>query len=1683
MQTIFNRSSRILLVSFSPLLLVCLSPARADIFQWEYINPADPSQGKRQSMMIAPDGAGVDAVPGADLYNGLYHRNLTMAYLIGADLTGARAYSTILTNADLSQANLTYGDFGDATLTGADFTNAEVRGANFGKASNSGTGITLSQLYSTASYKAQNLSDISLQANILAGGDFNGQNLSNASFFSASLAGASFSQTNLTNAYFGFTVLTDVDFTGAEVRGAYFGIDSADTSTGIMLAQLYATSSYQSRDLSGINLIANSLDEGDFAGQKLTSATFNDATLTGASFREANLSNASIFGATLAGADLRAANLSNATLSYATLTGANFRAANLTGTNLSVARLTGANFSQANLTNATLELADVTDADFAEADIRGANLTRTRITLAQLYSTANYLAHDLSDIHVDGDFSGANFEMHNLSHSSFGNANLTSANFRNANLANARFAGDYSCDINNSHCFPAVFQLSADLTDADFTGADVRGASFGRRGESDGTGITLDQLYSTASYQAADLSGIDLQFNNLAGGNFSSQNLNYANFSAATLDGANFRNANLTNVSFVVRGGRFCIPGVPSCFLVDTPAALTGADLTAADARGSGLFTLATLFGRSQLVGEGAIVSNVIRRDGHIDGLDLDADGLLVVRDYDGYYIDDELIQSPIPITVDQHVTMGPGGTLRMVFEADDWDSTISFAPGIPVELGGTLELTFAADVSLASQHGRTFDLIDWTGVAPTGAFAVASRYQWNLANLYTTGEVTLTAIPEPGTLALIVIAFAVFFSARANRVKTVPTPMGNSASSRNWNVSRHTVARGPILPRPTLAPEPWLLPLLPLNSVVYESLKAFLNLLLQFFGQLRAIFEGLLEKNLGLRLKSLVQRARKRLLKRVLDNFLDVNRHLNEPAFKGEYCSPNCTMRPAGDQRRFRRFLLVSLPPLLLISPSPAHADIYQWEYTNAADPSQGKRQSTTLAPGGAGVDAAPDADLNGRNLTMAYLIGADLTGAIGYYANLTDADLSQANLTNAVFERAMLTAADFNNAQVRGANLQQTGITLAQLYSTASYQARDLSGVSLRENDLTGGNFAGQNLTNANFEYATLTGADFSGAEVRGAYFSAFSTNGTGLTTSQFYSTASYQAHNLTGIRLSGDLSGWNFAGQNLTAANFSGATFTDADFTGAEVRGAGLHKVWRYLDGFSELFGTGITLSQLYSTASYQAHDLSGVDLSQNSLADGNFANQNLTRVSFAGATLTGADFTNAQIGEAHLSKSYYRAPSYAGLGLFGTGITIDQLYSSANYRAHDLSGIDFGHNSFSGGDFTNQNLRNAFFTGATLTGADFSGAEIQGASFDKAQLGFNRPVLTGSGISLAQLYSTASYQARDLRGVRFSGNDLTGGNFAGQNLTNASFSDATLTDADFTDAEIRGASFDRDYFPNLGWFVGTGITLGQIYSTASYKAKDLSGISVMRNDLAGGNFVGQDFTNASFVEVALTAADFRQANLTNAYFLRPDLTGADLTAADTRGAIGFSNQEHWVATTTNLIWPDGRIDGLDLNASDLLVVRDFDGDSRLWRLLPSIPITVDQHLTMARGGTLRMVFEADAWDSTISFAPGIPVTLGGALELAFADDVNLASQVGRTFDLFDWTGINPTGAFAVSSPYRWDLSNLYTTGEVTLTAIPEPAAIVLLLSIAGQLFPLRRRRAALKPRPLRWAGSGE
>jgi uncharacterized protein YjbI with pentapeptide repeats len=452
----------------------------------------------------------------------------------------------------------------------------------------------------------------------------------------------------------------------------------------------------------------------------------------------------------------------------------------------------------------------------------------------------------------------------------------------------------------------------------------------------------------------------------------------------------------------------------------------------------------------------------------------------------------------------------------------------------------------------------------------------------------------------------------------------------------------------------------------------------------------------------------------------------------------------------------RWTVLVTASLASLLAISaPSPlARADIFQWEYVNPADPSQGKQQSMMLAPDGAGVSAIPGANLSNRNLTKAYL----------YYKNL--APYSEYDLDGNLID----------------------------------FHVADLSGVNLSQADLTGMVGAAANLTNADLSQANLTSATFFDV-----------------------SAVEY------GINYS-DFTGANLSQANLTNAIFYGAILTGANLSGAEVRGT---RFVRYNDSGE------ITAAQLYSTASYQAHDLTGIYLQNQSLVGINLAGQNLTNARFLGGNLSGANFSQAMLANASFSDA------------------------------------------------------------ADLTGADFSQANLTNVSF-------------------------AGYEScGEVTCVPYPGADLSYANLSG--------------------ADTRGAEFYLAF-------------------------------------LAGGNY-------------------------------------------------------------DNTIWPGGGVGGLDLTSGASLVVRDYDGNPANG----PAPIFVYQHAAMDSTGLLRLEFDADQWDSTISFDPGIPVALGGTLELTFAADVNLATQIGRTIDLFDWTGVTPTGAFTISSPYTWDLSQLYTTGEVTLTAV--------------------------------------
>ena len=208
-------------------------------------------------------------------------------------------------------------------------------------------------------------------------------------------------------------------------------------------------------------------------------------------------------------------------------------------------------------------------------------------------------------------------------------------------------------------------------------------------------------------------------------------------------------------------------------------------------------------------------------------------------------------------------------------------------------------------------------------------------------------------------------------------------------------------------------------------------------------------------------------------------------------------------------------------------------------------------------------------------------------------------------------------------------------------------------------------------------------------------------------------------------------------------------------------------------------------------------------------------------------------------------------------------------------------------------------------------------------------------------------------------------------------------------------------------------------------------------DLTGVKFGGNDLTGWNLAGQNITGGEFFGTWLVDADLSGANLGDANFARARLSGVDVSGADGRGANIYTNSLS-DAATDNFIDSDGRVEGLVVAAGEAMRLWDYNGET-------PIPILVEEVMSVDSAATLRAVFEDREWGSTVTFEEGVPVVLGGTLELLIDDDVHPATLAGATFQVFDWDGVLRFGEFdsvLMEPGTTWDLSDLYTTGEVTL-----------------------------------------
>jgi uncharacterized protein YjbI with pentapeptide repeats len=704
--------------------------------------------------------------------------------------------------------------------------------------------------------------------------------------------------------------------------------------------------------------------------------------------------------------------------------------------------------------------------------------------------------------------------------------------------------------------------------------------------------------------------------------------------------------------------------------------------------------------------------------------------------------------------------------------------------------------------------------------------------------------------------------------------------------------------------------------------------------------------------------------------------------------------------------------------------------------------------------------------ASYQSKDLTGIAFDGCDLRGWDFHGQNLTNARMSSSNLEYADFSHAILAFSSFDSSSsLVGVNFEG-----ADFQFFANFSARDLTNANFSKTDLFFGHFSNAKLVGCNFADANVSYADFS------------NTTQNGFSLAQLQQTASYRERKLNNIKLGGnDLTAWDFRQQELGHADFSSSNLTRTDFTGANLYAASLRSATLsetiFTDAniqgvdLADATSHGFTQTQLQSTKSYRNRYLSGVRFDGNDLRGWDFQGCDMSGCSFGSAELAGANFTNADV----RSVSFNDATSH--------GFKFAQLQSTSNYRSHNLFGMQLENNDLSGWDISDQNLAYASFYGSRLQGAIFTNANIIYANFNN---------VTSQGFTPAQLHSTASYRSHDLTGIRMTDNDLTGWNFRGQKLQNAYFDSSSLNNADFSNANLEYASLNRCQVADANFtnavvryahFCDTtsrGFTQVQLKSTASYQQRDLAGIELSGNDMTGWDFNSQNmpysnlpgsilshanFANANLGQSSLNnstlnEADFTRANLANAYLYSSNLTNAkfteanlmnvdfngaiivdaDFSSADTRGAQSLDLSQ---SAASNAIRPDGNIQGLDLLGSKTLVVRNYVPN---WYLAPTIPINIQNGINMGDTGTLQMVFDNSPWNSTISFSAGIPVDRNGNLELTLLPEANPLVMLGQKCKLFDWTGVNPTGTFKVTSNYSWDTSKLDSTGEVALAYSP-------------------------------------
>lgn len=180
-------------------------------------------------------------------------------------------------------------------------------------------------------------------------------------------------------------------------------------------------------------------------------------------------------------------------------------------------------------------------------------------------------------------------------------------------------------------------------------------------------------------------------------------------------------------------------------------------------------------------------------------------------------------------------------------------------------------------------------------------------------------------------------------------------------------------------------------------------------------------------------------------------------------------------------------------------------------------------------------------------------------------------------------------------------------------------------------------------------------------------------------------------------------------------------------------------------------------------------------------------------------------------------------------------------------------------------------------------------------------------YNGQDVSGINLSESSLMNSSWIGTTAVGGIfkwtLFTYSDFTNADFREANFYHAKLQSVTFANTNFTGSIIEGANFYKS--------VETGFTKEHLYSTASYKNKNLNGIVLACNNLNGWNFSGQNLVGANFYDTILTNTNFLGANLSKAIFQYGIFSNTDFTDVNLSNAnLEYEKFENVNLTNANL-----------------------------------------------------------------------------------------------------------------------------------------------------------------------------